>query len=136
MKTNKYFDRPWLYPNHPEHQTFVRLLAAAVTRGGGDVSYVVSTANDVMDAMERLRATGGLDKEQVPPKQPRVQPVEGGLPPRHDIPFFRLPDGTLFYRGSFNNLIISQPLNDHEITIQRADVLDMVQATKKEYNIG
>lgn len=126
-------DRPWLYPGNPEYQTFLLVLAAVVASPKvSHASDYVLRANDIMDALEKARS--GVIPKQTLPRQPRVQPVEGGLSPHHNDPFFRLPDGTLFYRGAFDNLVVSQPLNNCEVTIQRADVLDMTQALENEYS--
>jgi len=121
---NKMLDRPWLYPTHPEHETFLRLLVAAVSAGNTDTS--IHKANEVMDILEGIR-TGGVVKEQIPPKQPRVQPVDD---PNLGRTFHRLADGTQFIRGAMGNLEIRQSLM--KVVIQRADIEEAISAILRE----
>lgn len=134
MKT-KDLDRPWLYPTHPEYQTFVQILAGYLLRGSTDAAYNVDMANQHMDVLERVRTSGGVVKEQVSPKQPRVQPTDD---PNQVRTFFRTPDGIQYVIGAGGNLEINVGHNvsyNSRVVIQRADLKEVVENICYEFNL-
>jgi len=120
-------DRPWLYPNSPQHPLFMQILLAAVASSSTNP---FERANFVMDELDKATHGDGVVQQQIPPKQPRVQPTDD---PNHVRTFHRLADGTQFIRGAMGNLEIRQSLM--KVVIQRADMEEAVSAILRE-NFG